>query len=136
MLISYWSSDVCSSYLIDLEELVPERIVDLEEFPRAIDTEVVDQDVRLRLRRDQRLAAARGTDIGDHPGNIIATGGFAQPPQRGIDAALLSPGDDDPRTGLRKAGRDREADAPGPPGEDRKSTRLNSSHSCASRMPA
>src|SRR3546814_10096019 len=66
---------------IDLEELVPERIVDLEEFPRAIDTEVVDQDVRLRLRRDQRLAAARGTDIGDHPGNIIATGGFAQPPQ-------------------------------------------------------
>src|SRR3546814_6914012 len=78
---------------IDLEELVPERIVDLEEFPRAIDTEVVDQDVRLRLRRDQRLAAARGTDIGDHPGNIIATGGFAQPPQRGIDAALLSPGD-------------------------------------------
>src|SRR3546814_3978430 len=48
---------------IDLEELVPERIVDLEEFPRAIDTEVVDQDVRLRLRRDQRLAAARGTDI-------------------------------------------------------------------------
>src|SRR3546814_2946947 len=83
---------------IDLDELVPERIVDLEEFPRAIDTEVVYQDVRLRLRRDQRLAAARGTDIVDHPGNIFATGGFAQP--------------------------------------DRKSTRLNSSHSCATRMPS
>src|SRR5699024_6356595 len=62
---------------VDLEELVPQRVVDLEELLRAVDAEIVDQDVRLRLGCRQDFTAAGRPDIGNHTGGIAAAGRFA-----------------------------------------------------------
>jgi hypothetical protein len=49
---------------IDLEEAAPVLVGNLEEVLRFEDAGIVDEDVHLRQRRDQRLAAGRRRDIG------------------------------------------------------------------------
>src|SRR5690606_14074347 len=66
------ASQAHAAHDVDLEVLLPQLVIDIEELPGAIDAEVVDQDVGLRLGGDQRLSARLGTGIRHHATGIIA----------------------------------------------------------------
>src|SRR3546814_8813359 len=112
MRISDWSSDVCSS---DLR-------FGLGAFDEARVAEPSGKRVALLFRRGDPLGEPRafGVEI-DHACQRQDEGGFIDHHLRGAAGGQITVGDIDARE----------------PGErDRKSTRMNSSHYCATSMPA
>src|SRR3546814_8199104 len=109
MRISDWSSDVCSSDLADAAII----LVDHEQL---FDPALVEQTARILLR-DSRL----------HRRQIVAGHQFRDGLAHLFGKADVAVGEDAHQL-ARQAG--------GAFLKDRKSTRLNSSHSCASRMPS
>lgn len=103
---------------VDLPELVPQRVVDVEELARAVDAEVVDEDVGVRARGGQRGGAFGGAEVGDHAGGVVAAAVLAQLHQRLVHARLAAADEGDRGAGLRQTGGDGQADATGGAGDD------------------
>src|SRR3546814_9928888 len=116
MRISDWSSDVCSSDLVD----------------RSVEARVV----QLQAGIVAPLVGALG------PGGADLGAAHEDPVGGGVLVGLAGLGNDADVPGLDREGDDVAGELvgagllEGADGGDRKSTRLNYSHSCASRMPS
>lgn len=103
---------------IDLEELPPQRVVDFKELARTVDAEVVDEDIGLGPRGDQRTAALRSANVSGHADGIVATAGLAQPGERGVHAFLRAADERNAGAGIGQPGGDGKADAASGAGDD------------------
>ena len=102
---------------VDLQHRLPLGIVDLEERHRAVDAQVVDQDVDLRARGSQRGGALGRTGIGNHTGGRRRTGLLIDLLQRRFHALRAAPADGDRCPGLTQANGDCQANALGGGGD-------------------
>ena len=107
-----------AAHHVDLPELLPQRVVDVEERAGTVDADVVDEDVGVRTRGDERGTAGGSADVGDHAIGIVAAGGLADCGHGGVDACLRAADHADRGAGRGQAGGDGEADAAGGTGDD------------------
>src|SRR5690606_20758705 len=76
---------------VDLKDLLPVLVINREERLGAMDTEGIDQKIRVRLSCNQLLAALGSPCIGDDSKGGIASAGGLQACQSRVDSALLAP---------------------------------------------
>jgi hypothetical protein len=58
----------------------PFAVGNLEKVPFSVDSEVVDEDIASRVRRDQNVAAACVPEVRDKAGHLGAFGRLRRPP--------------------------------------------------------
>src|SRR3546814_8239660 len=128
MRISDWSSDVCSSYLIRGEPWLTRALVKLNELDQYDDAELV---------RKKTAAMFAGFITRMAPEDNLM--GESAADGNGVALAGMEPG----TLQILEPGEDIKFSAPADVGSsyaefmrDRTSTRLNSRHECASRMPS
>ena len=104
---------------IDLEEPGPFTVGNLEEVLRAIDADIVDENVASRLRLHKRIATAGGREVSRDPTNLGLWCALPHGSNRFIDGTPIAPVDHDCRTASHKTTCNREADTTGGAGYNR-----------------